>query len=92
MKLSERIKEADPMIISPLLVVSDEIYSILELNHYDHAVMSCGCRTPDGTPQNLWIEIDTTIEDEISGDKAYYMHHIWCDTCGDKYLSGIMNA
>ncbi len=92
MKLSEKIREMNPFVAHPVLIVSEEIFSILETNHYDHAVMSCGCQTEDGMPQHLWKEIDTATEEEISGDKAHYMHHIWCTNCGNRYLSEIMNS
>lgn len=92
MKLSDRINLENPLLrISPILVVSENIYSHLENNHYDYAVMSCGCRTDDGIPAPLWKEVDTTEEEDIYGNKAYYMHHIWCDNCGDNYLSEILN-
>jgi hypothetical protein len=91
MKLSDRIREGNPSISASILVVSDEIYSYLETHHYDHAVMSCGCGA-DGTPTKLWSQIDTTEEEEILGNKAHYMYHIWCSNCGNEYLLEILNG
>jgi hypothetical protein len=92
MKLSDRIKELNPSIKQSLLIVSDEIHTYLHDHHYDHAIMSCGCQTTDGKPQPLWSSIDTTDEEDISGNKAYHLSHIWCVNCGDEYLSEILNG
>lgn len=92
MKLSDRVKDENPLNkMHSVLVISEDIYYHLNENHYDHAIMSCGCRTSDGISVPLWTEIDTTKEEDIHGDKAYYMHHLWCDKCGDYYLSEILN-
>jgi hypothetical protein len=92
MKLSDRIKEENPTSTQSVMIVSNEIYEHLLINHYDHAVMSCGCQTRDGMPKALWTEIDTTTEEDILGDNAHYLHHIWCVNCGDTYLSEILNG
>jgi hypothetical protein len=91
MKLSDKLRQENPLIPGNMLVVSEEIYNYLCVNHYDHAVMSCGCKTPNGISQILWSEIDVSNEDDIVGDKAYHMSNLWCDTCGDSYLDNILN-
>lgn len=91
MKLSDRIKEIDPSSKQSILVTSDSIYSYLNNHHYEYAVMSCGCKTLSDGPQELWREVDTTEDEDITGNKAYYLRQIWCDNCGDTYLSEIIN-
>ncbi len=91
MKLSDQIREKNPLSGASVLIISDEIYKYLDSNHRDHAIMSCGCQTIDGLARDLWSEINTTQEEEISGDKAYYMFNIWCKDCGDEYLAEILN-
>ena len=92
MKLSDRLRLENPLIQQSVLVVSDSIFSYLHTHHYDHAVMSCGCNTGDGLCKKLWSEIDTTAEEDISGSKAHYMHHIWCKEHGNIYLSEILGG
>lgn len=92
MKLSDKIKETNPLITQSILIVSDEIYTYLSSYHYDHAIMSCGCKTVNGTPQTLWTEEDTTLQEDISSNRVYYMYHLWCVECGDSYLTEILNG
>ena len=73
-----------------ILIVSNDIYLHLIANHYDHTIMSCGCAT-DGKPVFLWSVLDTSFEDDIVENKAYYLHSVWCTDCGDIYLSEILN-
>jgi hypothetical protein len=93
MKLSDRIRETTTTpITQSILIISEEIHTHLSDHHYDHAVMSCGCKTADGVPLDLWTASDTTMEEDVLGDRAYYMHHIWCDNCGNTYLLEILNS
>ena len=92
MKLSDRIKEVEILVKQSILIVSDDIHAHLLVNHYDYAVMSCGCQTENGVPKNLWSEIDTTEEEDIVGNKAHYLHHVWCVNHGDTYLLEIINS
>jgi hypothetical protein len=91
MKLSDRIKESVP-VAHGICVVSDVVYQYLESNHYYYAIMSCGCKNADGVAKKIWREISTTEDEDIVGNKAYFMSHIWCDNCGDNYLLEILNS
>ncbi len=94
--LSENIIKQDADIQksqkNDLLIVSREIYEKLKEKE-DYAILSCG-HTTDGQilahKRSLWKEYSDSVEDSEYNNSVYYLSAIWCDICGDSFLSKIL--
>lgn len=76
----------------PLLIVSQKVYEIL-LQKSDYAVMCCP-HNKDGSNADArvcaWEAFDTSTNEEVHGDTAYYTASRWCTHCVDEYLPKIL--
>ena len=86
-KIKEKFKNREN---DSLLIVSGEVKTYLSDQHKKYAIFSCGCKSPDLKPRSLWYAFDVSGDDEVFGDKVFYLPSIWCDVHGDEYLSRIL--
>ena len=75
-----------------LIIVSEDIYKKLS-EKKDYAILSCGHRSNGnwtGEKVNLWKSFIDISDDSQYSETVNYLSAIWCDECGDKYLSEIL--
>jgi len=91
MAISKKIKETfKKREKDSLLIVSSEIKTYLNDNYKKYAILSCGCGSSDSRPVNLWYPFDVSDDEDVAGEKVFYLPSIWCDIHGDEYLAGIL--
>ena len=84
-------KNIDPSVHS-LLVISGKVHDeligqapILQ-NHCGHDPRG---NTAPKTP--AWVSVDCSMDSSVYDNVAWYAQSIWCDICGDKYFSEVLN-
>lgn len=86
-KIKEKFKKRES---DSLLIVSNEIKTYLNDKHKKYAIFSCGCKSLNLKPANLWYFFNVSDDEDIFGDKVCYLPSIWCDVHGDEFLSNIL--
>jgi len=86
-----QVLHGPPPNVGGLILLSDVVYNELTQKR-DYAITSCGHDVSGNTAGKipLWTQWDCANNDSINGDCAWYCSALWCDICGDRFMSEML--